>query len=145
LILDYSTKEWLESVKKNSPYDVIISSLSIHHQPDERKKEVYKEIFDLLSPGGIFIHLEHVSSPTKLVEDTFDDYFVDKLYETHKKNGQTKTRELIYDSFINRPDKVANLLVPVEDQCNWLREIGFADVDCFFKIFGVAIFGGRKV
>jgi len=26
----------------------------------------------------------------------------------------------------------------------WLQEIGFADVDCYFKIFELALFGGRK-
>ncbi len=38
-----------------------------------------------------------------------------------------------------------NILALVEDQCDWLREIGFSDVDCFFKLFEVAIFGGRKI
>ena len=35
-------------------------------------------------------------------------------------------------------------MASVEDQCEWLREIGFADVDCFFKVFELAVFGGRK-
>jgi hypothetical protein len=33
------------------------------------------------------------------------------------------------------------------DDCErffWLREIGFRDVDCFWKYFEVAIFGGIK-
>ena len=30
------------------------------------------------------------------------------------------------------------------DQCRWLREIGFQDVDCFWKYFELAIFGGVK-
>jgi len=32
----------------------------------------------------------------------------------------------------------------VEAQCAWLGEIGFADVDCFFRILELALFGGRK-
>jgi len=46
--------------------------------------------------------------------------------------------------FSERPDKVENKLTPVEQQCGWLREIGFNDIDCFFKLFEIAIFGGRK-
>jgi len=46
--------------------------------------------------------------------------------------------------FYNRPDKEANILAPVELQCNWLRKIGFEDVDCYFKIFELAVFGGRR-
>jgi len=46
--------------------------------------------------------------------------------------------------FMERPDRAANILVPVEEQCRWLREIGFRDVDCFWKYFELAIFGGIK-
>jgi hypothetical protein len=38
----------------------------------------------------------------------------------------------------------ANILALVEDQCRWLRQIGFRDVDCFWKYFELAIFGGLK-
>ena len=38
----------------------------------------------------------------------------------------------------------ANILAPVEVQCQWLREIGFTDVDCYLKMFEVAVFGGRR-
>jgi tRNA (cmo5U34)-methyltransferase len=34
---------------------------------------------------------------------------------------------------------------PVERQCEWLRDVGYADVDCFFKVFELAVFGGRRV
>jgi hypothetical protein len=36
------------------------------------------------------------------------------------------------------------ILAPVDLQCAWLRLIGFQDVDCFFKVFELALFGGRK-
>jgi len=32
----------------------------------------------------------------------------------------------------------------VEVQCEWLRDAGFIDVDCFFKAFELAIFGGKR-
>ncbi|MFO1146226.1 MAG: methyltransferase domain-containing protein [Rhodospirillales bacterium] len=32
---------------------------------------------------------------------------------------------------------------PVEDQLRWLREAGFADVDCSFKAWRFAVFSGR--
>jgi tRNA (cmo5U34)-methyltransferase len=36
-------------------YDLIFSSLSIHHLTDEGKWKIFDEIYDKLSPGGIFI------------------------------------------------------------------------------------------
>jgi hypothetical protein len=32
----------------------------------------------------------------------------------------------------------------VEEQCRWLKEIGFVEVDCWFKVLELALFGGRK-
>jgi hypothetical protein len=43
-----------------------------------------------------------------------------------------------------QPDKKENILAPGEEQCRWLRLIGFADVDCFLRVFELALFGGRK-
>jgi hypothetical protein len=50
----------------------------------------------------------------------------------------------VASTYDQRPDKAANILAPVEEQCAWLRAVGFVDVDCFFKAFELAVFGGRK-
>lgn len=47
-------------------------------------------------------------------------------------------------NYHSRPDKLANILAPVETQCTWLRDIGFAHVDIYLKIFELALFGGLK-
>ena len=55
------------------------------------------------------------------------------------------SRETTADDYTNRPDKHDNILAPVEEQCRWLRRLGFTDMDCFFKAFELAIFGGRRL
>jgi hypothetical protein len=88
--------------------------------------------------------MEHVKSATPAGEKLFDDLFVDNLYKFHKNIKPEITRQEIETTFYNRPDKSENILAPVDLQCDWLREIGFTDVDCFFKIFEMALLGGRK-
>lgn len=54
------------------------------------------------------------------------------------------SRSEVAETYYYRPDKAAKILTPVELQCQWLREIGFADVDCYLKILELAVFGGRR-
>ena len=45
---------------------------------------------------------------------------------------------------IKAATKAANILAPVELQCRWLREIGYEEVDGYFRIYELAVFGGRR-
>ena len=38
----------------------------------------------------------------------------------------------------------SNVLLAVETQLNWLREIGFEDVDCYWKWLELSLFGGSR-
>lgn len=141
---DFSDPHWLEVMKPYGPLDIIVSGFSIHHQPDKRKHTLYAEIYDLLPTGGIFLNLEHVSSASPAGQRLFDEFFVDHLLEFHARSDPNTKRETVAKRYYKRADKKENILASVEEQCRWLRKIGFIDVDCFFKVFELALFGGRK-
>ena len=73
-----------------------------------------------------------------------DECFLDSLEEFHRRSATGKSRREIDTEYYHRPDKAANRLAPVERQCDWLRAVGFERVDCFFKIFELALFGGLR-
>lgn len=141
---DFSTPAWVEVAQPDRPFDIVVSGFAIHHQPDARKRALYAEIFDLLAPGGLFLNLEHVASATVAGQELFDEFFIDHLHAFHRRSNPEANRATISDSFYKRPDKKENILARVEAQCDWLKEIGFIDVDCFFKVFELALFGGRN-
>ena len=142
--VDYADTQWAACTTGFAPFDAIVSGFSIHHQPDPRKRELYAEAFSLLSPGGWFVNIEHVASPTPWLESIHDELFVDAMYALSGREKHGKTREQVAANYHGRADKAANLLAPVEHQCEWLREIGYQDVDCYLKIFELAVFGGRR-
>jgi tRNA (cmo5U34)-methyltransferase len=139
---DLQTSAWRKLVA--GPYNAVVSSLAIHHLPDERKRELYGEIYGLLTAGGIFVNIEHVASPSPRLQDLFDHAMSEHLYRRRLAKGEPVTLEGVYRDFMERPDRAANILAPFEEQCRWLTEIGFREVDCYWKWFELAIFGGVK-
>jgi SAM-dependent methyltransferase len=141
---DFGLTSWIDTVQARAPFDAIVSGFAIHHQPDNRKQELYGEIFDLLSPGGVFLNLEHVASGDRQGEQLFEDLFIDALYAYSQAEGKSASREEVAQEYYYRPDKAANILTSVELQCEWLRQIGLIHVDCYFKLFELALFGGVR-
>ncbi|KKD38601.1 class I SAM-dependent methyltransferase [Limnoraphis robusta] len=141
---DFGQSSWVNLVQDVGEFDVIVSGFAIHHQPDSRKQEIYQEIYNLLTPGGVFLNLEHIQSASNFGESVFNEMFIDSLLDYHHQRGNHQSREEIAQQYYNRPDKAANILAPVELQCQWLREMGFLHVDCFMKVLELALFGGIK-
>lgn len=130
-----SIKEYAEP----NSIDCIVSGFAIHHLSNEKKKDLYREIYNLLVEGGIFINIEHTASATPEIESLHDDLFIDHLSIHNKRDRQEVAKE-----YYNRPDKEDNILERVDIQVGWLRDIGFKHTDCYFKWFELAVFGGVK-
>ena len=109
-----------------------------------KKVNVYRDIFEILKPGGLFLNLEHVASQSAGLEQVHDEMFIDNLLAYQQKIDLNKSRSVIEQQYYHREDKILNKLSLVETQCEWLRDIGFQEVDCYFKIFELALFGGKK-
>jgi tRNA (cmo5U34)-methyltransferase len=112
-------RDLVEPLPDLGRFDLVVSSLAIHHLEDARKRELYAEILGLLAPGGRFSNLEHVSSPTPALH-----------------------RE--YLEIARVPEDPSNRLLDVETQLGWLRELGYADVDCFWKWREMALLSGVR-
>lgn len=143
VVQDIGEINWLGKISGAMPVDVVISGFAIHHQDDYTKKRIYRDIFDrVLTPGGIFLNLEQVKSATPQIETIFNAFFMDRMSAFKKESSTDISIETIEKEFYK--DKEVNILASVEKQCAWLREIGFSEVDCFFKAFELSIFGGVK-
>ena len=119
--------------------DIVVSGYAIHHLPHERKRSLYGEIYDRLSPSGLFVNVEHVASATRELEILFEERYID-----HIAACTGKLREAVAAAYHGRLDKADNILAPLEQQLGWLREIGFGQVDCYFKWAVLAVFGGVR-
>lgn len=141
---DLMTPSWAKNVKKNIPFDVIVSGFTIHHFPDRRKKVLYEEIFKMLKPGGIFINVEQVEPESALIKEMANNAIIESLREFHKKRGVEKSVTAIRKEYLEQFSEEGNILASCKTQMKWLRDIGFAEVSVFFKAYVGIVFGGVK-
>jgi ubiquinone/menaquinone biosynthesis C-methylase UbiE len=139
---DFSRPGWTERLPAPAEYDAVVSGFAIHHLRRERKREIYEEIFGLLAPGGMLLNLEWVASPGEWNEDRHDTFMAEALHPTGFFDDKPIAEVL--EEMKQREDRVQKLLEPVETQVGWLREIGYADADCYLKCFELALLGGRR-
>jgi cyclopropane fatty-acyl-phospholipid synthase-like methyltransferase len=113
-----------------APFDAVVSGVAIHHLCHEYKRALYREVYELLANGGAFVHCEHVASESPRLEEIFNDTMADHLWRRRHDCGEAVTREKVVREFVDRPDRCANILAPVEEPCRLVRDIGFRKVDC---------------
>ncbi len=138
---DLANAEWQGSLTPGERFDAVVSRLAIHHLPDERKQELYAEAFQLLEPGGIFLNWEHIETEG-LAEGLFDEFFRERMIEAEQERENPRPHEEVVRSYDDATDD--DILRDPETQCDWLRQIGFEKVDVYFKLPGLAIFGGQR-
>ena len=70
-VAEYDLDAPLATLGAPGSFDAVVSCFAIHHCSHARKRALYREVFDLLEPGGVFYNLEHVASPTPELHEAF--------------------------------------------------------------------------
>ena len=118
-------------------YDVIVSSLALHHLvTDEDKKGFYLKIYDALDKGGLFSNADVVLGPNNHLQNLY----IDKWKEFMNQSVSMREIEEKWIPAAEEEDHPAKLI----DHIDWLREIGFKDVDVVWKYYHLAVYGGYK-
>lgn len=129
IIADYSKYDFAEE------YDLVVSALSIHHLEDEEKKKLYKETYSILKQNGIFINADQIYGETPFIENLNKTF-----WRQYIENSGLSKEELLAGYERIKLDKEAKL----DQQLDWLKEIGFCDVSCIYKFYQFAVMFGRK-
>jgi tRNA (cmo5U34)-methyltransferase len=154
-ILSPMEKNWMERVV-SSP-DLIVSMSAIHHLESEEKRSLYSKCYSMLNSGGWFLNIDemktafadgynrsmqywvdYVSDQERIIPENKLHYF--KKWKSHFDNWKIRN----IDNFDTPKIKGDDLHDSFLDQVNWLRDIGFKNVDVFMKYHLWSIIGGQK-
>lgn len=130
-------------------FDVVCSSLAIHHLDDDEKARLYQSVFTSLMPGGVFVLADLVQPLTRLTtaiaagawdrwvrEATSDAIDGEHALATFRDEGWNHFA-LTEPDPVDKPASVAANLA-------WLADAGFAGSDVVWLNAGHAIFLGEK-
>lgn len=125
-----------DSFQSPHQFDIIISSLAIHHLDTKGKERLFDTAFNMLDGNGSFYLVDYVHGASREIEHMNHTMWIE-----HMKNHNVPDDE-IQDALQRRQDhdKCDALFL----QLDMLKKIGFVAIDVIWKYYGIAVFGARK-
>lgn len=114
-------------------YDIIIAGLSLHHLTWEERRKFYHNLYAALNPNGILISRDIIIDEDKAVRE--DQYYYWKQFM----KSQGEDPELWYSKHIAK-----DYPVTLSDHFAWLKNAGFFQVACQWRLYNFAITTARK-
>jgi tRNA (cmo5U34)-methyltransferase len=116
-------------------FNIAVAVIGLHHQNNEGKRKMFKKIYELLVEDGVLIFGDLVTYKDKK-EASFNDakHFHHLVENT---SDEESLKEWAYHH------QHLNDLAPIEDQIEWLKEVGF-DVDQKFLQMNTSLIICRK-
>lgn len=137
---DLFETNWLP--KPLGPFDAAVSSSCLHNLRDfKRISEIYGEIREHLTPGGVFLNLDLVNAPTsELQQRYFEVATARRQREGAWRDDIAAMVRQAERSPVNAP--TGAFPASLDQHLAALKAAGFREVDCFWKDLRRALFGG---
>jgi tRNA (cmo5U34)-methyltransferase len=133
---DMSTGDWPTAIPAS--IDAVVTSLCVHHLPDERKEGLFSEIFEHLVPGGWSLNYDPVRPEDPVVAAMWErvgDYYDP---ETARRRLHPTPEERA------RHQNHVRYIIPLSQQLAYLLAAGFQGIDVYWKQLEWVIYGGRR-
>ncbi|MDE6671951.1 MAG: class I SAM-dependent methyltransferase [Ruminococcus sp.] len=107
----------------DTPFDTVISALSIHHLETIEKKDLFSKLYNSLQTGGIFVNYDQFCAG-----DSGLNIWYDKYWENHLFNSGLTDRDIELWQERRKLDRECS----VEQEIDMLKESGFGIVKCIY-------------
>jgi tRNA (cmo5U34)-methyltransferase len=118
--------------------DAVVTSLAVHHLPDERKRSLFGEILERIRPGGWYLNYDPVLTADPVVTAVqtrvLDEEDPDAARKRHHRTAEEQARFENHVRFIS----------PLDMQLDFLRSAGFHGVEIWWKRLDYVIVGGYR-
>lgn len=140
-----SFEDFIINSNEENKYDFIYSSMAIHHLEHHKKQELYSKFYTLLKFNGLFVNIDVVLPASKITEDFQFKLWIDWINEEIEKNNlesEKNKHDNLPQVYKNKSENKPSSLL---SQLSILENVGFKDVECYYKYGIFVLFGGRKL
>ena len=118
-------------------FDLIVSSLALHHlETEEKLKYFYGKIYNALNPGGVFINIDVVLGSDTILQETYMNKWVEFM-EKNLDPAEVRGKVLVDYYAEDRP-------VRLTQHIKLLGDCGFGCVDVLYKVYNFAVIAAKK-
>jgi 2-polyprenyl-3-methyl-5-hydroxy-6-metoxy-1,4-benzoquinol methylase len=159
VLADYSSPLWQKKITHT--FHLVVSVDSLHHLKHKRKKELYKEIFKLLAPGGVLLISDHITSRQPFYEDPQFVLWIEEIQEKMAEKSliagfrnkispwiPKKIKDLLIkdhkESFVKNLLREGENPMPLMDHVDAMRKVRFVDVMVEYRYANFGIISARK-
>lgn len=143
---DLAARDWRAALP--SPLRCVLASLVVHHLPAAGKRRLFADLARRLAPGGALLLADVVEPVSPAAREAFASQWDDaaRLQSVALTGGLAAFQRFeaggwnFYRGTPESHDRPSRL----DEQLRWLRQAGFATVDCVWMRAGHAIFGGWR-
>jgi tRNA (cmo5U34)-methyltransferase len=125
---------------------VVVSSLCLHHLNDAKKQYLYKAAAERVSSPGALLVADLVEPMSSAARDIAADAWDEAARDQAAAIGRPDLYQRFVDAGWNhfRTPDAADHPSALLHHLVWLRQAGFAAVDCVWQFAGHAVFGGCR-
>lgn len=142
---DLRQRDWLDDLP--GPARCVVSSLAIHHLDGAGKRRLFHDLHQRLEPGGALLILDLVEPVNRLAQAAYAAALDAAVWEQTSALPEGQEVYAFFQRGWNHfadPDVAVDQPSGLFEQLVWLREAGFATVDCFWLRAGHALYGGYR-
>jgi tRNA (cmo5U34)-methyltransferase len=126
-------------------FDAIISALAFNLLTDRAKQRLFAQCYEMLEPRGCLVFSDRL----RAAEETVDRFYLYQwmnfiVRQTKEVLGKEVTLETVTARQRSLDEAAGVKSATLEDILAWLKQAGFAQVECYWKYFQWAVFGGSK-
>jgi tRNA (cmo5U34)-methyltransferase len=133
---DMLAGEWPDTIPQ--ALDAVVTSMCVHHLPDERKQGLFAEIFGRLVPGGWYLNYDPVLAEDPVVQAAWQRASdLDDPDTAARRLHRTPDEQARWENHVR-------YIIPLDQQLGYLRSAGFSGIDVYWKQFDNVIYGGCR-